>query len=641
MNILLNWFQKRFTYFKWFSMGMIVFYVFIGEPLLSQNMIDSQVDDYYKSALSLSKQKKYKDAIALAEKAARLKKTARISKLLGDLYLQTKNYLKAIYSFKRVLYLDSSVTYINYKIGMAYMNVHQYAKAKDAFEIYMQTAQHVPTRQKVKKALITCEFAIDALKKPIPYNPFNVGKPNSISPEYNPYVSADETFMIYTRMVKRAGRMDEDFYISYKKQGEWTHGTLLQGVNSNQNEGAHTITPNGEIMFLTACNRDDGLGRCDIYISHFISDTQGWSVPKNLGAPINTAYWEGHPSISSDGNTLFFSSDRPDGEGERDLWLSEKTPTGQWSEPINIRPLNTKFAEMSPFIHLDNKTLYFSSDRPQGMGGYDLFVSKLLDTAMPYAYNLGYPLNDFGDQYSIFVSGDGATAYISAERKEGRGQLDIYRFEMPISKQADKVIFLKGHVINSAGQLVKDAEVDMYNLQTNKKVEGFSISNGQFFGIIAADVMYSFVAFCEGYLIYSDRLDLDIEPITDVGIYKEIVLQQIEKNKKLILKNILFKTNDYILDEKSFIELNQVVRFLNTNPDLKINIAGYTDSIGSTDFNLYLSKKRAEAVYNYLIDKNVEKSRLKHIGLGGKDPIASNKTALGRRQNRRTEITIL
>lgn len=610
----------------------------------AQSKIKAEANKHYQEALTKARQKKYAEAIEAGEKAARIRKSLDISILLGDLYFQTGEHLKAVYSYKRVLHLDPNKLFVNYKLGLSYMHIGKYKLASRAFEQFLQYNTNRAKAAEISDLLTTCEFGQKAVEKPVPYKPESVGLPNSPYPEYNANISADDAFMIYTRMTKgKDGRMNEDFYISYSdKEDKWSVGQPLKGINSPENEGAHTISADGRLMYITACNRDNGYGRCDMYESTFINEEEGWSIPTPLPYPINTEHWDGHPSVSSDGKTLYFSSDRPEGKGKHDLWYSTIQTDGKWSEPQNMETINTKYDEKSPFIHLDNQSLYFSSNRPQGLGGYDLFLSKVNnENTWSSPENLGYPINDFGQQYSIFISRDGVSAYIAAENETSASNLDILKFLMPIEKKSTRMIYMKGRVVNDQGQVLRNAEVSMYEYDTHKQINAFSLGGGRFFATLNPDKLYGLQAYSPSYMIHSERLDFDLEPITSDGVEKVIVLDRIERNKKLVLRNILFKTNDFVLEKTSLPELNNLVNLLNVDSAIKIRITGHTDNVGSKKFNQQLSEKRAKSVYDYLLQKSIDADRLEYEGLGSQSPIESNDTEVGRRQNRRTEITIL
>jgi Tol biopolymer transport system component len=226
---------------------------------------------------------------------------------------------------------------------------------------------------KINKYIKDCTFSLEAQKSPVPFKPINMGSAiNTKEDEYLPVITADEEMIIFTRQENS----NEDFFKSVKRNGEWSVAEFLsKEINtSNFNEGAQNISPDGNYLFFTGCNRPDGLG-CDIYISK--REGNDWSKPFNIGGPVNTAGWESQPSISADGRTLYFVSTRQGGYGGYDIWSSELNTDGTWSNPINLgQEINTSFDEQSPFIHPDNESLYFSSNGWPGLGNKDLFLSR-------------------------------------------------------------------------------------------------------------------------------------------------------------------------------------------------------------------------------------------------------------------------
>src|SRR5690606_16785029 len=244
---------------------------------------------------------------------------------------------------------------------------------------------------------------------------------NSPYDEYFPRLTADYRHIIFTR--KENNR--ENFYESTQdSSGEWQTASLSQGdINSElYNEGAHCISPDGKYLFFTGCNRPDGLGSCDIYVSR--REGNFWGAPFNIGAPINSGGWEAQPALAADGRTLYFVSNRGGGQGGYDIWKSTLEGDGQWGAPVNLGPaVNTRYDESSPYIHADNRTLYFASNGWPGFGEKDIFRSQLDSTGkwQKPPVNLGYPINDHHEQSALTVSMNGKQAFFSTRRDDGVG----------------------------------------------------------------------------------------------------------------------------------------------------------------------------------------------------------------------------
>ena len=234
------------------------------------------------------------------------------------------------------------------------------------------------------------------------------------------------------------------------KNGKWSMAVNMgPSINTMGNEGAQCLAPNGKVLFFTACDRNDGFGRCDIYFS--VKRNDYWSEARNLGSTINTKYWESQPTISPDGRELYFLSNRPGGFGDMDIWKSVLTDKGTFSSPVNLgATINTQFDEMSPFIHMDNQSLYFASKGHPGLGDFDLFLSKrdYPGSEWKSLINLGYPINTHGIENSLIVASDGKTAYFASD-KSGYGKEDIFWFYLPEEIQSQKVAYLKTKVYDA------------------------------------------------------------------------------------------------------------------------------------------------------------------------------------------------
>ena len=248
-----------------------------------------------------------------------------------------------------------------WKVGMLNMDLANYQQALNAFGHFLsfdnQSAKKINS---AKRQLENCQFAINALENPVKFDFENMGAGvNSQWEEYLPSISADGKLFVITRRGPHQNNVvSEDFYQSVFENGQWvTAQNMGPSVNTLGNEGAQCLAPNGKVLFFTACDREDGFGRCDIYIS-FKRNGQ-WAEARNIGPSINSKYWESQPTISPDGRELYFVSNRPGGYGDMDIWKSVLTEQGTFSEPVNLgSTINTRYDEMSPFIHTDNQSLY-------------------------------------------------------------------------------------------------------------------------------------------------------------------------------------------------------------------------------------------------------------------------------------------
>src|SRR6185503_2378676 len=348
-------------------------------------------------------------------------------------------------------------------------------------------------------------------------------------------------------------------------------------------------------------------------------------------------------SISSDGRTLYFTSNRKGGYGGYDIWKSELTDKG-WGNPINLGPnINTAFDEQSAFIHPDDSTLYFCSNGWPGLGGMDLFVSRLgKDGQWGKPVNMGYPINTNGDENGLTLTAEGSHAFYSSNNLNGYGGFDIYTFELPENLRPRLVTYVKGTVSDAKTKAPLEAAVEIIDLQKNEPIyEDYSDpQEGTFLATLTTGKNYGLNISKAGYLFYSQNFSLvGHEPKNPFII--SVLLQPIEIGSKVILNNIFFDTNKFDLKPESLAELQKLVDFLTVNPGLKIEISGHTDNVGNDQLNQTLSENRAKAVYQYLVDNKIDPGRLQYKGYGKTQPIAANDTDEGRAKNRRTEFKIV
>ncbi len=561
---------------------------------------------------------------------------------LGDLYRVLQRYNEAIEQYKVVIGLNPDFSRALYmRMSDAEIREAQYEPAQTHLNKYLtypnisdQDAFHA------KKLLKDCEFAIEALKHPVQFKPINMGPEiNTADDEYLPVATADESELIFTRKINN----NEDFYTSKKVDGKWQTATYLSAnINTPQyNEGAQSISQDGKYLFFTGCNRPDGLGRCDIYVAKKQGDD--WGKPYDLQPPVNTSGWESQPSLSSDGRTLYFVSNRKGGYGGYDIWKSTVTDKG-WGEPVNLGPnINTAFDEQSPFIHADDSTLYFCSDGWPGMGGKDLFVSHLgKNGEWGKPVNVGYPINSSGDENGLTVTASGQYAFFASNKLNGSGGYDIYTFELPESDRPHLVTYVKGIVTDAKTHEPLEAAVEILDLEKNAPVyQDYSAPDkGDFLATLTTGKNYGLNVSKSGYLFYSANFSL-------MGLKAKepynltIELSPIEVGNKVVLNNIFFDTNKFDLKPDSKAELEKLLEFLAQNPAIHIEVSGHTDDVGNAQANQVLSENRAKAVYNYLIAAGVNAQRLVFKGYGETQPRVPNTTDENRAKNRRTEFKIV
>jgi outer membrane protein OmpA-like peptidoglycan-associated protein len=574
--------------------------------------------------------------------------------VLGQLYSDTGDWEKAVTHYRAAVSIDS-LFFIPalYSLGRAELRTGRYFDAAGHLDAFLKhPGISARLKGEAEKMLASCRFALSFPSSLFGAEPVSAGDSvNTALDEYWPSVTGDGQQLIFTREVKRAagygrdfGRdRQEDFYVSrWTTGGYW--GTARNAgapLNTAGNEGAQSISSDGRYMFFTACDRNDGQGRCDIYYSS--NDGTRWSPGANLGPPVNTTYWESQPSISPNGRMLFFVSNRPGGQGGMDIWYSILGSDGRWGKPVNPgKAINTAGDEFSPFIYFNGRTLYFSSNGRESFGGHDIYVTGMNpDSTWTTPENLGPPVNTPSDETGLVIESSGKRAYFSSIRDRNKGK-DIFWLDLPESVQPEQVLYFKGNVIDKASGQPLAAKYELTDLTRGVDVITSSTdSRGEFFVCLPQGSSYGLNVTASGYMIYSENFDF-AEGYTSAEPYrKTIALNRVRKGEIMRMYNVFYDTDSWELLESSMPELNQLLEFLEVNHTVVVEIGGHTDSDGSDEHNQGLSEKRAESVKQFLVKRGIDSSRIFSHGYGETTPVADNITAAGKRLNRRTEITIL
>lgn len=544
---------------------------------------------------------------------------------------------------------------------------------KGAIEYYQKYIEAPKARatliQKSEKGIKDCEFKMGSSSHSYSFDPQPISKNiNTPSREYFPSLSADGETFFFTRV----DRGQEDIFYSKKTKDGWGPAQPLEKINTNDNEANQSISADGRVIVFTACNRrNTGYGSCDLYLSEFKNGE--WVPARNMGRAINTSAWESQPSLSADGNLLFFTSKRSDGKSN--IYYSKRNAEGAWSIAKLVKgKVNSDGDDQTPFIHQDGQTLYFKSSGHPGLGGYDIFYSKKLkDGTWGEPVNMGAPINSKYDEGNFIVSLDGKTAYFDSDKemgKEGAGKAnqnlhDIYFIELDEKFRPSPVTYVKAKVVDASTNKPLVAKVNFMNLGSQKR-HAFNITNekGEFLVCLPIGKNYGLNVSKEGYIFHSENFSLQEGNATDKPYELLIKLNRIPptiaaapvttrpnstvnstpvvtKPTPIILKNIFFASGSAKLKSESTGELIKLLSLLKENPKMNIQINGHTDNVGDESNNLSLSSERAKAVYSFLLERGINQSRLKYQGYGESQAIDTNDTPEGRQNNRRTEFVIL
>ena len=563
---------------------------------------------------------------------------------LGRLYEQNRQFGNAILNYEKAVNAQekTSVTEIAaQQVGQLYLRKGDYQKALVFLEkgIGAVTASN---QKRYKIRIENCKFALESINKPLTINPLELPKSvNRFQSQYFPVLTADRETLIYTGNQDS----DENLYVTSIKDKVWTEPVSISDkINTTQNEGTASISADGRTLVFTSCGGRKGFGSCDLFISYKQGDD--WTSPQNLGLNINSGEWESQPSLSADGRTLYFVSDRKGSLGKRDIWVSKLDSTNMWAKAINVgSPVNTTEDDLSPFIHANGKTLFFASEGHVGMGGLDLYFTENQQDKWKTPENLGYPLNTFEDQVALFITADAKKAYYSLERdqEDKYRRAKIVEIEVPASLQAKfkATSFLKGIVYDSQTKQKLQADIELISLKNNELLSKISsdAQTGTYTSVLTNGGEYAVFVSKKGYFFKSLNFDFSDK----IGLDKilDIPLEPIKKEAKEILNNIFFDTAKWDLKSESIAELDKLASLLKANPDLPIEISGHTDDVGKDADNLLLSQKRAKAVVDYLAQKGVNILKIKAEGYGKMLPYLPNSSDENRKLNRRIEVKFL
>lgn len=589
----------------------------------------------------LVEERRFNKAIdELAQVVGKEPENAYAHYLLGYSFLQSTPKSKAEYFLSKAVELDKTK---NLDFFKAYAQaLHFNEKFDEAIKFYSKADPRLKNLPFTNRAIKQCQNGKKLVANPKKFVITNMGPTvNTAYSEYLPMITADQLVMFFTSrrggttggIMADDGQPNEDIYMVYNNSGRWSQPEQLRApINTKDNDACIGISQYAQTMFIYR-GRNGG----DIYISTRKGDS--WTEPQPFEH--NTPGFESSAALSQDGKQLFFVSDR---YGNKDIFVCNLMSNGRWNRPLKLLgTVNTHLDEESPFLHPDGKTLYFSSKAHSSMGGYDIFrvpMKGIYGSGEPE--NLGYPLNTAGDDLYFSLSPDGEMGYFSSEKDGGFGRQDLYMVRMPPAPRKPDVTLLKGVIKDEATGKPTDATVIVSDNETNTEVARFTTNaaNGEYLLSVPNGKNYAVTVTKNKRIFHSENVSTSANG-SYASVTRNITVKVIKYQASVILNNCFYETNKAELVPASFAELNLVAAFLKENPEIKIEVAGHTDNVGSDASNQALSLNRANSVRNYLISHGVAADRLVSRGYSFHKPIATNATPEGRAQNRRTEMVVI
>jgi outer membrane protein OmpA-like peptidoglycan-associated protein len=610
-------------------------------------------------------------------------KNARLNYMLGfigfvidPIGAQTLKY------FETANTLDSSVEPdLSFYLAWTYHLNSRWDDAIKYYQIYLQTSPKKNTfeTEDVNKKITECQNGKLFSANPERVFVDNLGSNiNTPFPEYGPAITVDEETIMFTArrdnttgLKKDEGdnKFYEDVYVSTKLNGKWQPSKQLsKNVNTESHDAVAGLSLDGSKLYIYRDQAKDG---GDLYETVLFG--ADWEPPVRMNKNINTKNHENTASLSYDSRQLYFITNKDAGFGGGDIYLCEIDVKGEWGPSKNIGPeVNTKYDEDGVFLHPDGVTMFFSSKGHNSMGGYDIFKSVFENGKWSKPINLGYPINGPDDDVFFVVAGSGSRAYFASSKTGGYGEQDIYKItflgpekhpllntqdqlmamaanpvsnlkvENAVEVASAKLTILKGVVTDAKTNQPLEASIDLIDNDKNVVLATFksNSSSGKYLVTLPSGKNYGIAVKRDGYLFHSENFNIP-DNAAFQEFTKDVALKRIEIGSTIVLRNIFFDFDKATIRPESANELERLIKLLNDNPTLKIELGSHTDSKGSDDYNMKLSDSRSKSVVDYLIGKGISTARLVAKGYGETKPIDTNETDEGRQNNRRTEFKIL
>lgn len=546
---------------------------------------------------------------------------AECNRLINNTPRATSAYMNAL----RYKYPD---TIVNLRLGQAYQKSGKYA---DAIKYYNEYLTAVPGSVLAFNGITGSEKAPEWKKHPTRYEVRRMEKFNSRRSEFSPMLYGDNYDQLYfssTRTPKGTtkdkeettsaitGQRNNDFFlVKQDENGTWLAPTELEDeVNTEFDEGTPSFSSDGNTMYYTYCSQDpEGPRTSEIYVSTRSSAKWGKGTRAAIVKDSVTAL--GHPSISPDGKYLYYVSDAVGGYGGKDIFRSRVTGS-DFGPMENLGPdINTPGDEMFPYVR-DSVTLYFASDGHPGMGGLDIFKATQDSTGKWHVENMKAPVNSSADDFGITFAGKKEKGFFSSNRNDARGYDHLYSFELPTI-----TVFIEGLVSDVDENPIEDAVVRIVGKDgLNEKV--LAKKDGSYRVELERDIKYVMMASARGYLNQNFELKTGPEEKNETYIV-DFFLSPI--SKPVVIENIFYDFDKATLRPESKKALDEMIKMLNDNPNVTIELGAHTDRKGSDQYNERLAQRRAQSVVDYLIAGGIKADRLEAKGYGESVPKVINK----------------
>ena len=533
-------------------------------------------------------------------------------------YRKINSTPKAVAAYRNMVRYNKATVDDRLELGRQLLKNGDYKQAEEQFRVVLDS---MPDNVLARNGLLSAQQAPAWKKQGSRYTVKRMDVFNSRRAEYSPMLSGDQFDQLYFTSTRNDATGDElsgitgtkngDIFVSQKDdKGKWSKPEVVNGgLNTEADEGASCLSPDQREMYLTQCVTDPSYPRYAQIVKSNRSDA-AWGKASSVELTKDTLSCFAHPAVSPDGQWLYFVSDMPGGKGGLDIWRVRITSAGYGGVENLGEPINTPGNEMFPTFR-PNGDLYFSSDGHPGMGGLDIFIAHPGKTGRYVLEHPGYPLNSQGDDFGMTFEGVKNRGFFSSNRNDGRGWDHIYSFVNPEIVQS-----VKGWVYEQEGYELPAAQVYMIGSDgTNLKL-GVK-SDGSFEKELTPGVEYMFLATCKGFLNHKE--ELKVVPMNDSHEYVlQFPLASI--TAPVLIDNIFYDFNKATLRPESQTALDELVKLLNENPNVTIELSSHCDYKGSSAYNKLLAQRRAESVVNYLVDKGIARDRLSPVGYGKEKP---------------------